>query len=278
MFPLVDTKDPTAVEVAVQSAYLAMFPRGDRLLVPRAFGWVIDCFLGNYRGYQPIDALYHDLEHSLQGTLCFARLLHGRHKAGVRPRLTQKMFELGLLSILTHDTGYLKVRGDNSGTGAKYTLIHVSRSAEFAKRLLIDKGFSTWDAAIVQRMIRCTGVNVKLSKIPFHQRLERIVGFALGTADILGQMAAPDYVEKLPILYLEFAESARHDPGPANPARHFTSAKDMLRKTPGFWDNYVLPKIKNDFEGQFKFLNSPYPDGPNEYLQRVEKNIARLRG
>ena len=37
----------------------------------------------------------------------------------------------------------------------------------------------------------------------------RIVGFALGTADLLGQMAAPDYVDKLPVLYDEFVEAAR---------------------------------------------------------------------
>src|SRR5213592_134303 len=39
MFPPVATKDPTAVEVEVQSAYLAMFPNGDPLFVPRVFSW-----------------------------------------------------------------------------------------------------------------------------------------------------------------------------------------------------------------------------------------------
>ena len=39
MFPPVVTKDPTAVEMEVQSAYLTMFPDGDPLFVPRVFGW-----------------------------------------------------------------------------------------------------------------------------------------------------------------------------------------------------------------------------------------------
>ena len=58
----------------MQEAYRALFPQQDRLFVPKVFGWAIDCFTGNYRDYQPIDAHYHDFEHTLQGTLCMIRL------------------------------------------------------------------------------------------------------------------------------------------------------------------------------------------------------------
>src|ERR1700749_1978099 len=122
MYPPVVTKDPTAVEVEVQAAYLGMFPGGDPMFGPRVFGWAVECFTGNYADYQAVDARYHDFEHTLQGTLCMCRLLHRRQLAGAQPQLTQRMFQLGLLAILTHDTGYLKKRGDNEGTGAKYTV------------------------------------------------------------------------------------------------------------------------------------------------------------
>src|SRR5215216_1794695 len=112
MFPPVVTKDPTAVEVEVQAAFLNLFPTGDRLFVPQVFGWAIECFTGKYHDYQPIDARYHDFEHTLQGTLCMARLLRGRFQAGAEPVLTQRIVRLGLLAILLHDTGYLKRRGD----------------------------------------------------------------------------------------------------------------------------------------------------------------------
>ena len=92
---------------------------------------------GNYLDYQAIDAHYHDLEHTLQGILCMARLLRGRQAQGQEPKLTQRMFELGMLAILLHDTGYLKKRGDNEGTGAKYTLTHVDRSIQFAGELML---------------------------------------------------------------------------------------------------------------------------------------------
>ena len=140
MFPPVDTKDPTAVEVEVQAACRTMFPGADPMFVPRVFGWAIECFAGNYADYQAIDARYHDFEHTMQGTLCMARLLRGRHFAGTHPQLTQRMFQLGLIAILLHDTGYLKKRDDTEGTGAKYTVIHVARSAEFAQQLLGEKG------------------------------------------------------------------------------------------------------------------------------------------
>src|SRR5690348_16158386 len=105
MYRTVVTKDPTAVEREVQSAYLAMFPKGDSKFVPLVFGWVKDCFTGGYKDYQAVDARYHDFEHTLQGTLCMARLLRGRHSAKAEPQLTQQMFHLGLLAILLHDTG-----------------------------------------------------------------------------------------------------------------------------------------------------------------------------
>lgn len=273
MFPVADTKSPVAVQAAVASIHGEMFSRGERDFVAKVFGWAVEAFEGRYRDYQPIDALYHDLEHTLQGTLCYAQILKGRQRAGVAPAVPQRMFELGLLAILLHDSGYLKVRGDNEGTGAKYTLIHVSRSANFAQQLLAEKGFSTEDAGIVMRMIRCTGVNVKIDAIPFQGEVERTIGFCIGTADLLGQMAATDYVDKLPILFDEFAESARY----SGTKTMFENAEHLLKMTPMFWEKYVRPKIEKDFQGVHRFLSEPYPDGPNAYLAAIEANIERSK-
>lgn len=277
MFHQVDTRVPSAVEEEVQAIYRKLFPQGERVFVPRAFEWAGQCFTGRYEGYQRIDALYHDFEHTLQGTLCLARLLAGRHRANVQPEVSEKLFQLCLLAILFHDTGYLKQIGDSEGTGAKYTPIHVGRSAVFAKEFLSQKGYTQADLATVQNMISCTGVNADLKSIPFHNDLERTVGFALGTADLLGQMAARDYVDKLPVLFQEFAEAARFDGGPNSRFAAYKNAEDLMQKTTGFWEKYVVPKINGDFAGLYKYLADPYPDGPNHYLQRIEANIARLR-
>jgi len=276
MFPSVATNDATAVEVAVQQAYLGMFPQGDPLFVPRIFGWAIECFTGGHPEYQPIDALYHDFEHTLQGTLCMARLLHGRHLAGQNPPLPQRMFQLGLIGILLHDTGYLKKRNDTTGTGAKYTVVHVERSAEFAASLLAEKSFSPGEIRSVQNMIHCTGVDAALATIHFQGEAEQTVGHALGTADLLGQMAAGDYPEKLEVLFAEFAEAAKGLKDRTHFICLFHSARDLMQKTPGFWEKYVLPKLTKDFGGLYRFLSVPYPYGPNQYLQKVETNMRRI--
>jgi hypothetical protein len=126
-------------------------------------------------------------------------------------------------------------------------------------------------------MIRCTGVHVDLTRIPFQSEVEKVIGFALGTADLLGQMSADDYIDKLPILYEEFEESARFYEGKMAGTMTFSSAADLLRRTPEFWDQYVLRKLDQDFWGLYRFLNQPYPNGPNWYLQKIEGNITRLR-
>jgi hypothetical protein len=273
----ISTKAPTVVAHEVQAAFLAMFPQADPLFVPRAFHWAGDYFNGRYTGYQAVDARYHDFEHTLQGALCMSRILRGRHAAGAQPVLPLRMVELGLLAILLHDTGYLKKSGDADGTGAKYTVVHVGRSAEFAAQLLGENGFGAKEISSVQNMICCTGVDALLKLIPFQSEAEKITGLILGAADLLGQMAADDYVEKLPILYAEYAEAARCSPQKGNVVGMFSSAKDLLRKTPDFWDKYVKVKLDRDFGGQQRYLNHPYPDGPNCYMDKIEANMQRLR-
>ena len=247
-----------------------MFPGEETDFVANVFQWAIEAFCGRFHDYQPIDARYHDLEHTLQGTLCLARLLHGRLQTGATPPLTKRVCELALLAILLHDTGYLKKSDDSEGTGAKYTSIHVQRSIEFARELLSEHGFSSGDIESVQNMIRCTGVNVNLGAIPFRSVEERLAGLALGTADLLGQMAASDYVDKLPILFKEFEEAGRH----GKLSFEFKSAQELINSTPGFWAGYVVPKINRDFESLYRYLE--LESGRNPYLDRIQTNLDRL--
>jgi hypothetical protein len=276
MPPEVQTSQPSEVLSAVLAAWHEMFPDASDRTVRNGFGWALDAFGGRYRDYQPIDARYHDLEHTLQGTLCMSRLLLGRHRAKAQPVIASHIVELGFLAILLHDTGYLKHAGDVKGTGAKYTLTHVNRSMDFAAELLSEKGFSRHDIIAVQNMIRCTGVNVDIAGIRFTDDAERICGLALGTSDLLGQMAAADYVDKLPTLYSEFEECARCNDGKMGAGTTFASAADLKSRTPAFWEKYVLPKAEKEFQGLFRYLADP-ETGRNRYLDRIEANIARIR-
>ncbi len=273
---IVDTRSMEAVQQRVSQAYKNLYPLADQLFISRAFGLAYSCFDGLRAGYLPIDARYHDWEHTLQGTLAFAVLLEGRVEAKAAPPVPQELGELGFLAILLHDTGYLKRVDDPEGTGAKYTFTHVLRSCDFAEALLRDQGYTPQDIRSVQNMIRCTGVGLSLNAISFRSEEEKLLGFALGTSDLLGQMAAPDYIEKLPILFDEFLESARYNEGKGGPPLAFSSAQDLRSKTPQFWRNYVRPRIDRDFMGLYRFLARPAPDGPNPYLDAIEANIAHL--
>jgi len=277
LFHQVDTRNADAVQHEVAAVHAALFPRGDRGFVARAFGWARDCFEGRNPGYLPIDARYHDLEHTLQGTLAIAQLLQGRQAAGAQPPVTAGEFQLGVLAALFHDTGYLKRSDDTEGTGAKYTAVHVERSAAFAGEFLGARGFSGDEVSAIQNMIRCTGVQADVRVLRFRNETERAIGYALGTADLLGQMAADDYPEKLLALYDEFAEAAKFPGAPLPAGLRFESADALMRSTRGFWENFVLPKINDDLGGLHVFLNDPYPDGPNSFVQRIERNLQRVQ-
>ncbi|MBE7503733.1 MAG: hypothetical protein HS113_26280 [Verrucomicrobiales bacterium] len=276
MFPSVNTNDVGEVQREVVRLFQEMFPGEDPHLIECAFEHLATCFSGGNPKYQRIDVHYHDLEHTLQGTLCLARLLHGRHRAGAQPPVDLALFRLGILAVLLHDTGYLKRPGDHEGTGAKYTAVHVTRSAEFAAECLGMKNFTGPEIRAVQNMIRCTGVGVDLNSICFQSQAERLVGYALATADLLGQMAAEDYVDKLPVLYDEFREAAAYSPELHGDFTHFTNADELRRNTPRFWSHYVRPRLEHEFGGLYHFLEDPYPGGPNWYLERIEANLARI--
>jgi hypothetical protein len=124
-------------------------------------------------------------------------------------------------------------------------------------------------------MIHCTGLNLQLDAIPFQSDLERIVGSCIGSADLLGQMAAEDYAYKLSILFLEIAEAARRDPKNAGSHTQFQGVEHMIRETPGFWENCVRPKLESEFGAIYRHLADD--SGRNEYIERVEANMDCVR-
>lgn len=272
----IDTQSTLAVMRRVDQAYRSMYPVGNKRFVSWAFELAKGCFDGQFPGFLPIDAHYHDWEHTLQGTLAFAILLEGRFQAAAEPILDQEMGELGILAILLHDTGYLKRSDDIFGTGAKYTATHVHRSCEFAEVLLSRHGYSHPEIRSVQHMIRCTGVGFKINAVPFQSDAEKVAGFALGTADLVGQMAAPDYIAKLPVLFDEFQESARFNEGRDGTISAFGSAEELRQKTPSFWEKYVRPRIEGEFSGLYRYLSRPAPNGYNPYIEAIETNIRKL--
>ncbi len=216
---------PEDVLSEVKKTILLIFSQFDFHQLERVFGDILRLFDGKYPGYRRCNTLYHDLKHTLDCFHATARLIHGAFVNGLR--FEPGDVNLGLISALMHDTGYIQTQEDYTGTGAKYTLGHVQRSIDFMAKYVQDHRFPPEYLPIGSAFLRCTGLDVKITEIKFRSREHEILGKILGTADLVGQMAQENYLEKLAFLYNEFKEGGV--PG-------YIDALDLLKKTPGFWD------------------------------------------
>lgn len=274
--PPVDTACPQAVAEFVQEKFAGMFSGEKAQWLAQLFDDVTGLFEGKHPDYLAIDLHYHNFEHTLQATVCLVLILEGRHRGGIKPQLAAREFELAVAAVLLHDTGYLRLRSDTRGTGAKYTFIHELRSCAFAATYLATLGATALEIDGVVSAISCTGPRSVIRKVQFHQPLIRTIGCVVATADYLAQMAAPDYVTRLSSLYKEFEES--HDFLHTPPSgRLFKSADELLRNTPSFWNEVVQPKLTDDFQAVYRYLGAPYTEGPNRYLEAIEGNLAKIR-
>ena len=271
-----DTSDYHLVSDATLELLREIFPEVDGSYIPRYYKDVAGMFAGAYKNYQAMDTVYHDLEHTLQATLCWVRMMVNRHRLRIEPMMTPDDFEEGFVGILMHDVGYLKEEGDHDGTGAKFTFVHERRSCEFADIYLEEQGWPKKKIFAVQHLISCTGPRSLIDSIPFINDLERIMGEAVCTADYLGQMSDPRYISKLPVLFEEFEESDDFR-GIPKEDRIFKSSEALLRGTPFFWEKIVIPKLEKDCSALHEYLAEPYPDGINPYLQKIEENINGVR-
>jgi hypothetical protein len=235
-----------------------------------------DLYEGRDLDYQGIDVAYHDLEHTLQVTMCMARLVTNRHNDDTDFSLSGHQYDLCIASALMHDLGYLKLEGDLVGTGAKYTFVHEQRGCQMAELELRDLEWGKGDIELLQNMIMCTGPRASIDKIPFRDEMGLFLGRALCTADYIGQMSDYRYIQKLPGLFLEFQESD-HYRSISEVDRMFNSAEDLFTKTPDFWNFIFGAKLQQECNNVYDYLAVPYPDGPNHYLEEVEANIANAR-
>jgi hypothetical protein len=250
------------------------------------FGSQVDCFIdeymdtieelftGRWPDYQAMDTAYHDISHTSQATLCLVDLLHNRHFSEAKPRISALDFKRAVVAILYHDIGYLKLKGDNEGSGAKYTHLHEQRSCNIAREVLFRQGWSDDDILFVENLISATGPTADVTKVPFRSQIERVLGQAVCTADFIGQMSDPHYPDKLVVLFDEFKESYRYQKIPET-KWFFKSYEELLVKTPKFWSTFVQHKLTVECEGMLHFLEHPVT-GKNPYLESIERNLDTI--
>jgi hypothetical protein len=265
----VSLDNPGEVMEEVKNIIVLIYKKIDFEQFEQVFGDILRLFGGNYPGYRRCNTCYHDLSHTMDCLLVTAKLIYGAGLNGII--FTHRDVNLGLISALMHDTGYIQAEEDNTGTGAKYTVSHINRSIEFMKTYFHENGFPSEYLPICRNLLRCTGLDVKINEIQFQTREHEILGQILGTADLIGQMANDNYLEKLPYLYDEFKEGGV--PG-------YNNKLDLLKKTPAFWE-MVKERFVNEL-GQVDrylrdYLRVLWGINQDLYRQAIDRNIERLQ-
>lgn len=122
---LFDNSDPGEVWAKTTDVVRRINPEYDFSLAKTIFDDVVRLFHGEYLGYAPINAPYHNLRHTLDVFLCAVRLMHGVHISG--DLLADNEMTMIMMAALMHDVGYAQRQGEEAGTGAQFTKDHVNR-------------------------------------------------------------------------------------------------------------------------------------------------------
>jgi len=191
------------------------------------------------------NALYHNMEHTIMVTLVGQEILRGKHiiEGGVSNRDWLNF----IVSLLCHDIGYIRGicrndTGQHYTTGIKDQVISLAEGATDASmsfyhvdrgKLFIRERFggnSFVDAELI-------AANIELTRFPVpengdHQSTNSYPGL-VRAADLIGQLADPYYLRKLPALFYEFQETG------FNEKVGYRSPFDLLKNYPTFYWNII---------------------------------------
>lgn len=233
------------------------------------------------------DALYHDVEHTIMVTLVGQEILRGKHirEGGV----SSEDWLHFIIALVCHDIGYVKgvCSQDREGwyatgrngemtnlpagcTDASLTPYHVDRA-----KLFIDErfgGHKLINAEVIKR-------NIELTRFPVprqsdHQDTANFPGL-VRTADLIGQLSDPRYLQKISALFYEFEETGFNQKvGYKNPG-------DLRDNYPKFYWDGVYPYIQNGLrylsltqQGQQILANLHSNVFVIEHDQRIAEKVA----
>ncbi|MFH1913703.1 MAG: hypothetical protein ABIK45_05455 [Pseudomonadota bacterium] len=268
---LYDMVDPADAECVLREAEVCLrefFPEYEPSLLRRAFADVQGLFLGQYPGYRASNTKYHDFEHTCSVVLAQARLIHGAMSEGVV--FAEIDAVKGLLASLYHDVGLIQSEDDTQGTGAKYTVGHEERSIQFMRQNL-NGSLPADDIEDMADCIRCTILAMPPARIAFRSDSMRLMGWFLGSADLLAQIADRYYLEKLLLLFEEFKEARL--PG-------YGTAFDLLVKTRNFYQDVARKRLDTDLGRVDRYMRAYFKHrfdvDRDFYTEAIHRNLDYL--
>jgi len=276
----VNVEDPNEVRDAVLSLFAARFPGHDFAPLARAFDDFRSLFEGDYPGYLACDTLYHDMRHTLEMSLAMARLIEGHERTcSEAERLGARRAMLGVLVALLHDCGYLKRASESHvENGAVFTKVHVSRSADFMTGYLPVLGFVA-EAPLASKLVHFTGYEMEIDDIHIPDAKDRLLGYLVGTADLIGQMSDRMYLEKCrEFLYKEFVlgNIARETLPDGREVVRYASPEDLIFKTPGFYEYVARARMERKLGGVYRYAEAHFGNA-DPYQSEIARNMGFLR-
>jgi hypothetical protein len=262
-----DCSDFGEVRAEVRRIIAAIDPGHDLGYIEAAFALLENACRGTLAGYENLRTPYHDRMHMLEVVLCSARLLHGLHLGG-QP-LDRDVIDACLVGALLHDSGYLMQEAEAQGSGAQFTQIHVPRGVLFAERHLAGILPSALLAA-TGKVILATDHRPDAVMPAFDTPAQRLAAQVTATADLVGQMANREYLERLLLLYFEFREAG---------IDFFADIHDLLEKTQAFY-RLMEARLGGELGGLAPHLVRHFDAvrgaRRNYYLESIDRNLDYL--
>jgi hypothetical protein len=269
--------DPRAVQAAINEILSTWADAETRKPLPAAFRLFTQLYTGRLPGYVGCDTRYHDAQHSLDCALAYARLFDGHERSVKREeRLGGRRGVLGVIIALFHDAGYVRHKRDTADNGAAYTLTHVSRSAAFLREHLPRLGYAD-EAELGSQIVHFTGYEMALDHIPVRARKDRLLGYFLGTADLLAQTADRCYLEKCrDFLFAEFTACGLAGEGSTSSRMPtYPRMEDLLGSTVDFNTRMRIERLDGAFEGVHRYFAAHF-GGRNAYQEALDDNLRRV--
>lgn len=198
------------------------------------------------------NTLYHNVEHTILVTSVGVQIMKGkRHLDGP---ISSKDWLHYISSLLCHDVGFVKgiCRNDNGkvvstgindeiinlpygSTDAALLPFHVDRGKKFVKEKLSASNYELLDINYLLSLIEMTRFPIPSADI--YQETASFGGL-VRAADLIGQLADPSYIIKLPALFYELKEAGSAEKlGYKNP-------EDIKNMYASFYWNIVEPYIQ----------------------------------
>ena len=222
------------------------------------------------------DTQYHNSEHTFIVSLAGLDILQGKAELG--DPIDAEDWATYIISLLFHDIGYLKklfpedsasvvVANAEGGifplgpgaTDASLTRIHVDRGMAFVREHF--KNSRTIDVGRVVHNIENTRFPPP-PEVRDNPRSRLSWPDMVRAADLIGQLADPNYLRKLPALYEEFLECGTAD------VMGLKNYHGLLEQFPNFISKMIQPLVGEGFDAL-----AAAPDG-QRWINSLNESIA----